>query len=1113
ADGEEGYGGAIGLNGGNPTTMHRIKNCLVAGNFAGGGGGGIANMLSASPLIANCTFNDNSSGGFGGGVFDGWASRSRIIDSIFNDCSASAIYAERVGSGTTVQFCLFNDNPHGDLYDELTDVSYDGGAQINSLSGNQGNRDGDPMFIMGGPDGEPADPNVVFGLYYHYYLDQASPAVDSGSTTAENLGLDKSITDINGAFDTGIADMGFHHCNADGIAKYQLTTVSQRDHGIIEPSSGMYYPGTMVRLTAVPDPGYRVVRWYGIDPDDPEKIDYAATFNYGLRSLNNGVLMSADKNIVVEFDQPRTLVVGNVGGDDMYYTSIQHAIDDAQDGDVVMVLPGTYQSTTGRGPLWNITFYGKSIRLSSVNPDDSDTVASTVLSNFYLNIDNVGPDAIVEGFTITRSRTRLFNSDLTIRNCVFTGNNWSGGNGRDGGNQDRDGYDGVDLYGGAIQMYDSSPTILNCVFSDNSASGGDGGDGSNGVSGHQMGWDGGWAGRAYGGAVYCGFTSAPVFRDCVFTNNYARGGDGGHGGNGTGPGNWPGGRGGTWEWAPSYEEDDPYYYYWWWWDGWEFGDKYYEGFTWSNRYDWDLWSQWFHWDKYVSWEDFLLDWTYDFELGNYSGFDPYDSRYDYWEYSGYGGAVYAEYGSSLQFSGCTFENNASYGGVSGIGGTGPGYSTRLPERKFNIETAGGAIYVADGSTVDLANCVVNDNLADTSTDLPAPSQDDPDFYGEGPDDYYVSFGGGICGEDDSAINLTECIISNNIACLGGGIYSSVTDTTIAGTEFADNTAFHGGGLHTIYSNGTITDSVFTGNQANYTAAFRSDGSSDPADGIYGQGGGYYCFSSVVDVIDSVFRKNQATASGGGIYYGGSDQDLDFTPLLINSLVTDNSASRDGGGISVNWFAEPTISNSTIADNSVTGSYGEGTGFGGGLSVAYSTQTTIVNSIIWGNTSDNGAQISVGTGDIYGPMSSILNITHSDIGPAYDPNAIEFDLGGVLAEVTGQSAGGPKLVDAQDVYDQFNAGQATVRVIVSLTDPVASGQATDWEASESVGALRQAVAGSQNSVLSSLTVSEFAVGYVYENQAAFSGEVTIAGLNKLLADPAVSSVEPVRYAES
>ena len=57
------------------------------------------------------------------------------------------------------------------------------------------------------------------------------------------------------------------------------------------------------------------------------------------KKIDNIVIIGPDRNVTVQFEQPRTIVVGSTGK----YTTIQHAIDAAQDGDVDRGPAGVYQ--------------------------------------------------------------------------------------------------------------------------------------------------------------------------------------------------------------------------------------------------------------------------------------------------------------------------------------------------------------------------------------------------------------------------------------------------------------------------------------------------------------------------------------------------------------------------------------------------------------------------------------------------------------------------------------------------------------------------------------------------------------------------------------------------
>jgi len=85
------------------------------------------------------------------------------------------------------------------------------------------------------------------------------------------------------------------------------------------------------------------------------------------------------------------------------YSTIQSAINDANDSDIVVVSAGTYQE--------NIDFLGKAITVRSVEPNNPNVVATTVIDGsdpFDPNIGSAvtfasGEDAnsVLSGFTIT----------------------------------------------------------------------------------------------------------------------------------------------------------------------------------------------------------------------------------------------------------------------------------------------------------------------------------------------------------------------------------------------------------------------------------------------------------------------------------------------------------------------------------------------------------------------------------------------------------------------------------------------------------------------------------------------------------------------------------------
>lgn len=150
------------------------------------------------------------------------------------------------------------------------------------------------------------------------------------------------------------------------------------------------------------------------------------------------------------------------------FPTIQAAINTAVDGDIVIVEPNTY---TGDGNR-DIDFNGLAITVRSINPDDSNIVAATIIDcngtetdphrGFYFH-SGEGPDSVLAGFTITNGYLPWIDfgggiycdSNATISNCILVNNSA--------------------YFGGGISTgEDRSPTILNCLFTGNSASDGGG---------------------------------------------------------------------------------------------------------------------------------------------------------------------------------------------------------------------------------------------------------------------------------------------------------------------------------------------------------------------------------------------------------------------------------------------------------------------------------------------------------------------------------------------------------------------------------------------------------------------------------------------------------------
>jgi len=180
----------------------------------------------------------------------------------------------------------------------------------------------------------------------------------------------------------------------------------------------------------------------------------------------------------------RTITVDDDGPAD--FDDIQAAIDDANDGDTVEILPGTY---TGPGNR-DIDFLGKAITVRSTDPNDANTVASAVIDcarqgQAFLFQNSEDAHSVLDGLTITNpygggSAIYCAGSGPALRNCVLT-SNWNG-------DQHIRSGQAVLCIGG------SSATIDGCVFTRNSTD--------------------------FGGAINC-YQSTCTITNCVFCGNYA----------------------------------------------------------------------------------------------------------------------------------------------------------------------------------------------------------------------------------------------------------------------------------------------------------------------------------------------------------------------------------------------------------------------------------------------------------------------------------------------------------------------------------------------------------------------------------------------------------------
>ena len=221
-------------------------------------------------------------------------------------------------------------------------------------------------------------------------------------------------------------------------------------------------------------------------------------------------------------------------------------------------------------------------------------------------------------------------------------------------------------------------------------------------------------------------------------------------------------------------------------------------------------------------------------------------------------------------------------------------------------------------------------------------------------------GGGIACENSTLV-LEYVVITSNDApnTNGGGLSSDSCTVSMNATTISANNARFGGGIYAGASTYTITSSDISSNIA--------------ATG----GGGIHSYNSNISLFATSINWNNSEGGGGGLSQLGSTAILS----IDKSLVANNVADSDGGGINVMAGTNLSITNSTISNN-VTKTYG------GGISTRI--PTTITHSTIVLNSADfdmNGSGSGGGI-DAY-EAAAVVSISNSilanniDFSPSYD----------------------------------------------------------------------------------------------------------------------------------
>jgi parallel beta-helix repeat protein len=169
------------------------------------------------------------------------------------------------------------------------------------------------------------------------------------------------------------------------------------------------------------------------------------------------------------------------------YATIQAAIDDASDGDIIWITDGQY---SGEGNF-DIDFKGKAIKVKSENGPQNCIIDCQFKGRGFDFHNGEDKSSVLDGIQIINGFADRFGGGIkctasspAITNCIITGCT-------------------AGEYGGGIcNSYSSSPILTNCTFSKNSA-------------------ESKLSGLGSGGGICNLVDSSPVLTNCTFSENFA----------------------------------------------------------------------------------------------------------------------------------------------------------------------------------------------------------------------------------------------------------------------------------------------------------------------------------------------------------------------------------------------------------------------------------------------------------------------------------------------------------------------------------------------------------------------------------------------------------------
>jgi len=268
---------------------------------------------------------------------------------------------------------------------------YHGGGQLGNGTTNYSST---PVVVLAGEQ-DPCDPNS--------YLENII-SVSAGEAHSMALDVYGNVWTWG---DNYFGQLGNGTNDPCSLTPVKVVGPDLNHNGVHEPNEG--YLENIVTISA----GF----WHCLAIDA-----YGTIWTYGKGDL--GRLGKANNTDDCGIPHP-IAVVYNITQEDFRF-SIQDAIDDAVNGDIIQAMPGSFYE--------NIDFGNKTLTLRSTDPNNFGVVANTIIDGYRSGSGNVitfgsGQNSVLAGFTITNavgSGIYCDSSSPQITNCIIEDNGDNG---------------------------------------------------------------------------------------------------------------------------------------------------------------------------------------------------------------------------------------------------------------------------------------------------------------------------------------------------------------------------------------------------------------------------------------------------------------------------------------------------------------------------------------------------------------------------------------------------------------------------------------------------------------------------------------------------------------